>query len=153
MHRWLENLLANTASILRACILNPADVGVAAIVEQAGRIVLVQHTYTSGWLFPGGAVERGEPPAFAIIRELKEEIGLSSSAPPELMGIYVRRRLWVTNLVLLYRVREAAFSFEPGWEIRDLKLIDPAEPPPGTGRAIRRRLTEYLGKALPAPYW
>ena len=134
-------------------LLHPVDVGVAAIVEQAGRVVLVRHSYKSGWLLPGGAVERGEPPADAVIRELQEEIGLTQSAPPQLLGVFVRRHCWATNLVLLYRVREAVFVFRPSWEIRAITLADPAALPAGTSRAVHRRLKEMTGEATQARFW
>jgi 8-oxo-dGTP pyrophosphatase MutT (NUDIX family) len=153
MRLFFEKLLLIVATHVRAMLLTPMDVGTAAIVEQAGRIVLVRHSYKSGWLFPGGAVERGEPPATAIIRELQEEIGLTQSAPPQLLGVFVRRRLWATNLVLLYRVREVVFVFKPSWEIREVRLADPAEPPPGASPATCRRLKELLGEASQAAHW
>lgn len=153
MRAVLEKLLVNVLAHLRAMVLTPFDVGAAAIVEQAGRVVLVRHSYKSGWLFPGGAVDRGETPAAAILRELREEIGLTRSAPPELFGLYTRRWLWATNLILVYRVREAEFAFSPSWEIRAFVLADPAEPPPGTGPAIRRRLQEVFGGAPRSDWW
>ncbi len=153
MRRMLENAFATLAAVIRSIVLTPFDVGVAAIVEQGGRVVLVRHSYKSGWLFPGGAVNRGETPASAIIRELQEEIGLTQSAPPQLLGVYMRRRLWVTNLILLYRVREAVFVFKPSWEIREVRLADPSHPPPGTGPAICRRLNELVGEAAATGRW
>lgn len=153
MRRFFEGMLANVVAHVRAMLWSPWDVGAAAIVEQGGQVVLVEHSYKSGWMFPGGAVERGEQPAAALIRELEEEIGLTQSAPPQFFGLYVRRRLWTTNLILVYRVRDAAFTFRPNWEIRALRLIDPAAPPEGTGPAIRRRLRELIGEAPPTERW
>ena len=153
MRSFPEKLLTQILAHLRAVLLTPWDVGTAAMVECDGRIVLVRHSYKSGWLFPGGAVDRGEAPATAIIRELREEIGLTRSAPPELFGMYVRRWWWATNLILVYRVRDAEFAFKPNWEIRELVLADPAAPPAGTGPAIRRRLRELTGAAPRAEQW
>jgi 8-oxo-dGTP pyrophosphatase MutT (NUDIX family) len=149
----IGKLLHGIAVHLRAMLLCPADVGVAAVVEQAGRIVLVRHTYRKGWYFPGGGLKRGEPPAFGIIRELQEEIGLAQSAPPQLLGVYVRRRLWATQLVVLYRVRDAVFVFRPNLEIKAVTLADPSDPPPGTGNAVRQRLKELYGEAPVSPLW
>jgi 8-oxo-dGTP pyrophosphatase MutT (NUDIX family) len=146
-------MLGFSVGHLRAMLLSPWDVGVAGIVEQDGQVVLVRHSYKSGWLFPGGAVERGEVPATALLRELAEEIGLTQSASPEFFGVYVRRRFWITNLILVYRVREAVFAFRPNWEIRALRLIDPALPPEGAGPAIRRRLREMVGESVPTGRW
>lgn len=153
MRRILERILRVVAAHLRAWLLHPVDLGAAALVEQGGKIVLVRHSYKSGWMLPGGAVERGEPPAHAIIRELQEEIGLTHSAPPQLVGVFTRRVGLVTNTVLLYRVREAVFVFKPSFEIRAIRLADPATPPDGTSPAVLRRFQELMGEASQAPFW
>lgn len=152
MRRFLETLLRIAAVHLRA-LVSPVDLGVMAFVEQGNRVVLVRHSYRSGWMLPGGAVGRGEAPAEAILRELKEEIGLTHAAPPQLMGLYTRRTGFATNVVALYRVREAVFVFRPGFEIRAVRLADPAAPPGGTTPATCRRLLELMGEATPAAYW
>jgi 8-oxo-dGTP pyrophosphatase MutT (NUDIX family) len=46
-------------------------------VDEAGRVMLVRHTgHHDGWAVLGGAVEVGESPAEAAIREAREEIGI-----------------------------------------------------------------------------
>jgi ADP-ribose pyrophosphatase YjhB (NUDIX family) len=45
-------------------------------VDPAGRVLLVRHTgHDDGWAVLGGAVDMGESPAEAAIREAREEIG------------------------------------------------------------------------------
>lgn len=149
----LERSLSFCATLVQALLRNPVALGVAAVVEQNGRVVLVWHSYKSGWMFPGGGVERGEAPAHAVIRELKEEIGLIRSQPPELLGVYLQQRLLVGNLVLLYRVAEAEFEFHPSWEIRKALVADPEALPPGTSPAVIRRLAEIAGKQAVSPRW
>jgi 8-oxo-dGTP pyrophosphatase MutT (NUDIX family) len=147
-----ERLLLSLAVHIRA-LACPVDFGVAALVEQGGKVVLVRHSYKAGWLLPGGAVGRGEPPGEAILRELREEIGLTRSATPQLFGLYTRKALVATNVIALYRVREAAFVFKPGFEIRAVRLADPASPPPDASPAVRRRFKELLGEAPQSPVW
>ena len=52
----------------------------AAIRDDAGRVLLQQclpHKRHAGlWEFPGGKVENGETPRFALRREIAEELGL-----------------------------------------------------------------------------
>jgi 8-oxo-dGTP diphosphatase len=54
-------------------------VGVGAVVEHEGRILLVQRATEPArgqWSLPGGLIELGEPLERAIVREVEEETGL-----------------------------------------------------------------------------
>ncbi len=153
MRRFLEKCLAIFIRYVRALILHPVDLGVVAVVEQDDHIVLVRHSYRGGWMLPGGAVDRNEVPGHAILRELREEIGLTASAPPALLGAYIRPGLWASNLVLLYHVRQAEFAFKPSWEICEHCVVSPLNPPQGTTPAVRRRLQELYGGEPPVPRW
>ncbi len=46
------------------------------LFDEADRVLLVDPTYKPGWEFPGGVVERGEPPTRAAVREIAEELGI-----------------------------------------------------------------------------
>jgi 8-oxo-dGTP pyrophosphatase MutT (NUDIX family) len=152
----MPNLLSRTSFFilvhLRA-VMSPVSFAVQALVEQGGKVVLIRHSGEADWGLPGGGVGRGEPPEDAILRELREEIGLTHSATPQLVGLYTRKVFLVTNLIALYRVREAGFVFKPNFEVRELMLTDPAAPPPGTKQGVRRRLAELLGESPHDPYW
>ena len=75
------------------------------VYDDDGRI-LVEHKMTGGYtgiVFPGGHVEPGEPLAEAIIREVREETGLTIEKP-QLCGIYN----WLTKdgsryMVFIYK--------------------------------------------------
>lgn len=61
---------------------------VAAIVRNAvGEVLLHQRSDDGRWGLPGGAIEPGEEPAQAVIREVYEETGLRV-VPERLVGIY-----------------------------------------------------------------
>ena len=51
--------------------------GVGAVIPDAhGRILLQEKSGDEGWSIPGGAIEPGEHPEDALIREVAEETGL-----------------------------------------------------------------------------
>ena len=134
--------------------ISPVAFGVSAIVDDAaGHVLLVRHSYQPGWHLPGGGVGAAEPPAEAVLRELREEVGLLESDPPELVGIFTRRIGWVTNVIALYRVPHARIAFKPNAEIREILWADPRALPQGTVRGVRRRLAEFTDKTAPQPYW
>ncbi|NMO93517.1 NUDIX hydrolase [Actinomycetospora sp. TBRC 11914] len=48
----------------------------AFFLDASGRVLLVHPTYKDTWDIPGGYVERGESPASACRREVREELAL-----------------------------------------------------------------------------
>ena len=54
----------------------------AALVDADGRILVQQRAAGRAmaglWEFPGGKIERGESAEMALVRELKEELGIST---------------------------------------------------------------------------
>lgn len=57
-------------------------VSAVALIDADGRVLLAQRpegkSLAGLWEFPGGKVEAGERPEEALIRELKEEIGIDT---------------------------------------------------------------------------
>ena len=57
-------------------------VAAVALVDTDGRVLLAQRpegkSLAGLWEFPGGKVEPGETPEHALVRELKEELGIDT---------------------------------------------------------------------------
>ncbi|HKH29344.1 MAG TPA: NUDIX domain-containing protein [Sphingomicrobium sp.] len=55
----------------------------AVALTRGGRLVLVKLWYAPGWRLPGGGRDESEPPTDAALRELREEIGMTSHGAVE----------------------------------------------------------------------
>jgi ADP-ribose pyrophosphatase YjhB (NUDIX family) len=78
---------------LRAPIFSrptPFSVGDAAVIDDEGRILLIQRADNQKWAMPGGALEVGETPAEGVVREALEETGVKCQ-PVALVGVFDSR--------------------------------------------------------------
>ena len=66
-------------------IFSPSVVGI--IRNARNEILFVQESGGTMWRFPAGAIEIGETPTQAVIREVYEETGLNV-APANLLGVF-----------------------------------------------------------------
>jgi mutator protein MutT len=66
---------------------------VAAVVRDAsGRVLVHQRADDGTWSLPGGAIDPGETPAAAVMREVREETGLDVH-PDRVLGVFGWPRL------------------------------------------------------------
>jgi ADP-ribose pyrophosphatase YjhB (NUDIX family) len=82
-----------TLEPLRATVFShatPFAVGDAAIIDDAGRMLLIQRADNQKWAMPGGAFEVGETPAQGAVREALEETGVYCE-PVALAGVFDSR--------------------------------------------------------------
>lgn len=125
------------------------------VIDGDGRILLVRQTYSPGWIFPGGGVERRETIATALERELAEEANVVLEAPPELFGVYSNESIYPGDHVAIYVVRHWSQSHMPGpnREIAEVGFFAPHGLPEGTTPGTRRRLAELLSGASKSAAW
>jgi len=133
----------------------PLTMGVRGVVVQGDSVLLVRHTYVSGWHFPGGGVEVGETCVEALKRELEEEALVVLRGPPALHGLYFNARPSRRDHVAVYVVRDFAVLGEraPDREIREARFFPLAALPQGTTRGARARLAEIFEAAPIQPHW
>lgn len=69
--------------------------GVTAVIRDRDRFLLARHRHSGLWSLMGGAVEPGEEPADAVLREIEEETGATVRIRG-IVGVYGGEPLMVT---------------------------------------------------------
>lgn len=129
--------------------------GVRALAcDDAGRVLLVRHTYAAGWHFPGGGVEHGESALEAAVRELAEEGGVAPIEPPTLIGLFANHASFPNDHIALFRVRAwrpCPTNSHGEIAARGFFALDAL--PPDTSKGARRRLAEVFEGAPISANW
>lgn len=137
-------------------LMRPMTLGVRAVVFDAQeRVLLVRHTYLSGWYFPGGGVEVGETSLEALTRELREEAALEITAPPQWHGLFFNAHASKRDHVGLYIVRHFRDLGPrlPDREIAEARFFALDALPDDLAYGHQRRLNEILNNLPPTADW
>jgi ADP-ribose pyrophosphatase YjhB (NUDIX family) len=116
--------------VLAARLLRPKYiVAVAALIfDQKGRILLFKHTYRKlAWGIPAGALEYGERPEDGILREVREETGMTAKVERLLVAESSR---YYHHVSLVYLCSIVSGVFEPTYEISEIGYFDVDNLPP-----------------------
>jgi mutator protein MutT len=132
----------------------PATLGVRGVVtNDRGEVLLVRHTYTPGWHFPGGGVENRETCALALKRELQEEAGIETEEL-QLVSVHANHAFFPNDHVLVFRVvKWRQGEVQQRGEIAEICFADPLNPPEGVTAGTKRRLDELFGGKNPGEFW
>ena len=121
--------------------------GVRAIVRSNdGKFLLVRHTYTPGWHFPGGGVEKGQTAEQALQNELLQETGLQLVKKPVMHGLFHNNKVSKRDHVLAYHceVQGGLVAKPASMEIAEIGYFSfedlPLDTDPGTVSRIREIL-------------
>lgn len=154
---WKRRLEPFVRPLVRAHnrIARGLTLGVRGMVfDEAGRVLLIRHTYVHGWHLPGGGVERGEAVEEALARELIEEAGVRLEGRPSLVSIYSNHLIFPGDHVLIYRVDDwSACEPTSRGEIEAIEWFAPDALPHGVTRGTRRRIEEEVGRHPPDLFW
>jgi len=112
---------------------------VAALVEYQGEIVLARNKAWPEGMFGlvTGFLEKGETPEQAVVREVKEELGLNA-AGIDFIGVYAFEQM--NQLIVAYHVVAGMGAMTLGEELAEVKVLPPDQVKPwdfGTGQAVR----------------
>ena len=99
--------------------------GVHAVpLTAAGKVVLVRLSYAPGWRLPGGGYKRGEAPEQAMLRELREEIGLTSHGEVERLT-----DVRPGDRSAFFLVADVVYAPRRSFEVEEVREFDPARLP------------------------
>jgi 8-oxo-dGTP pyrophosphatase MutT (NUDIX family) len=127
----------------------------AAILSEAGDVLLVRHTYTPGWHMPGGGVEPSETLVDALAKELREEANIALTGPAVLHGVFLNRHVSERDHVAVFIVRTFTQSGpkQPDREIAEARFFPLSALPEKTTPGTRRRLAEIVEGTAPPTEW
>lgn len=129
--------------------------GVRGIVsDDEGRVLLIRHTYTPGWHFPGGGVEKNETAEYALERELIEEAGIQMHERPRLFGVYSNQTLFPSDHVLVYLVDKwSQIEATSRGEIAETGFFRLDDLPYGITSGTKTRLDEAFHGQARSEHW
>jgi 8-oxo-dGTP pyrophosphatase MutT (NUDIX family) len=125
--------------------------GVHAVpLTEAGKVVLVLLTYAPRWRLPGGGLKRGEAPEEAMLRELREEIGLTSHGAIERLEDPGSEPGVPGDRSAFFLVRDVVYRPRRSLEVEAVREFDPDRLPPDTADGTARILEQWRRLRLPA---
>ncbi len=122
-------------------IRRPRSFGVHALaLTPKGRAILVKLRYAHGWRLPGGGRKETEDPREAILRELREEIGMTFHGRLNLACEMEEEVDHKRDLASLFIVRDVQYRPKWSWEVEDVMESDLDSLP----RDLSSRMTDWL---------
>ena len=128
-------------------LFRPVTYGVRVLLVKDGRVLLIRHTYRSGWHLPGGGIKRGETVETAARREIREETGAEMGAV-QLLGIYSNLDGYVSGHNILFACEDFSIVGSPDHEIAEARFFAQSELPADIFPGHRRKIEEYLGGGI-----
>lgn len=102
------------------------------------QIILVKLRYAPGWRFPGGGHGADEDPCDAVLRELREEIGMTSHGRVRLAAELDERVDFKRDLATLIVVEDVHYRPRWSWEVERVIEVSMDDLPDGLSpRAVR----------------
>lgn len=120
----------------------PDAVGVHGIaLTPSGTIVLVMLSYAPGWRLPGGGKKKSEDDRTAMIRELREEIGLSAFDSIHRVTAFDHRPDHRYGKGILFVVRGVVYLPKWSLEVKQVSEFRLDDLPESTAKTTRQLIT------------
>lgn len=139
--RWLRIALTAAHQLLKLnwLVRRPRTFGAHALaLTPEGKIILVKLRYARGWRLPGGGRKPDEDPRDAVLRELREEIGMTSHGRVRLACELEESTDFKRDLASLLVVEDVRYQPRWSWEVEQICETDLDRLPDGmSARAVR----------------
>jgi 8-oxo-dGTP pyrophosphatase MutT (NUDIX family) len=130
--------------------------GVRAIVRSNdGKFLLVRHSYTPGWYFPGGGVEKGKTTEQALRDEVRQETNLWIIGKPVMHGVFYNNSVSKRDHVLAYLCDvQGSIEAQPkSMEIAEIGYFSFEDLPLDTEPGTLRRIHEIVSRVEITERW
>jgi ADP-ribose pyrophosphatase YjhB (NUDIX family) len=125
------------------------------VIDADERVLLVRHSYRSGWFFPGGGVEWNETIETALARELEEEVGVRLTEPAQLHGIFGNFTSFPGDHIAVFVVRhwQRKANYRQLGEIAETGMFVRRDLPDAIDAGTRTRLAEIFDRSPISQMW
>lgn len=124
-------------------IFRPVTYGVRVLLVKDGRVLLIRHTYRSGWHMPGGGIQRRETVETAARREVREEAG-AEMGEVRLVGVFSNFEDYASGHNILFACEDFVVNGSPDHEIAEARSFTLEELPENMFRGHRQKVEAYL---------
>jgi len=133
--RSLRVALTGAHKLMKAAwfVRRPRTFGAHALAfTPGGRLILVKLRYVSGWRLPGGGMNAGEAAEQAVLRELREEIGMTAHGQLRLACELEQDVDFKQDLAALLIVDDVLYRPRWSWEVEEVREFRIDALPPDT---------------------
>ncbi len=127
-------------------LFRPTTTGVKCILHYGDEVLLIRNSYgLKLWTLPGGGVKQGESLEEAVIREVKEEVGVNIQNPRKCGstfydGEYKKNTIWV------FAADTSSRQFDiDGNEVAEARWHNPTTLPPKKSHLLKTFLELEVG--------
>jgi 8-oxo-dGTP pyrophosphatase MutT (NUDIX family) len=119
------------------------------MLDETGRVLLVEPNYKDHWEIPGGIIEVGETPSQGCAREIAEELGLTREPGRLLVVDWAPHPQWGDRVLFVFdggtltQQDIAAIRLQPE-ELDSYEFLPPAEALDRLIPRLRRRVSAAL---------